>query len=239
MSLNEAATKVTRTIRIPQRATRDYLFTAWDIAYDNTGAESGRTASDLTGSYIYFAVRDSSDVLVIEKNSTLASQIEIESDQTPGSTTRGQGTLKLVGSDTSGLTVGAVYYYDIWVQHGDGRIDTIVDKSRFIVCDGIVEVDVGPPAAVPGNPASQSDQFRSFKWTVVATAATFTVTMPGNGMVDATYCVSPTISFIPSGGVAALIVCPETGRTSTTFPVNASAPLLTGTIIDFIVRDSA
>lgn len=222
---------------VPQRAARDIDFFAYDVTFDETGAESSRARTDLTGAVVFFEVRDANGAIVIQKNSLLVSQVVIGADQSASSTSRGQATVKLVGTDTDGLTPGATYYYDVWVKLSDGRIDTVIDKSRFHVCDGIVEVPVGPPQATPGQPASQSDQFRSFTHTWSGDGVSDTVTIPGNGMVDATYCVAMSINTIPSGGVAALLYAPESTRTTTQLVIQASASLKAGTIIDIILRD--
>lgn len=228
---------------IPQGIVRDLPFISYDVDFDELGAEEARARSDMTGAVVYFRVEDADGVTVIDLNSLLASQIEIGADQSlgqpAGTDTRGVATVKLVTALTSSLTPGAIYWYDVWAEYGDGRVDTIVDKSRFNVCDGIFEPTVGPPAAVPGTPASQTDQHRSFLHTWSADGDSDTVAIPGNGMVDAEYCVAPTINTLPSGGAAALLIVPETTRTSTQFVILASGSMKAGTTIDIIVRDRA
>ena len=66
-----------------------------------------------------------------------SAQIEIHADQVTEST-KGTAILKLLGPDTTALTVGTVYWYDVWCLYSDARFEPIVKKSRFHVLDGIV-----------------------------------------------------------------------------------------------------
>jgi hypothetical protein len=136
---------VTRDLKIPQGAARNYTLTAYDVTLDEEGNEVSRARTDLTGATVSFRVTlDSDDVTVILKTSADSNEIEIATDQTAGqpqaTDTRGQATLKLVSTDTSGMDPDLAYIYDVWVELTDGRADTIIDRSKFTVLDAVFEV---------------------------------------------------------------------------------------------------
>ena len=58
-------------------------------------------------------------------------------------------------------------------------------------------------------------------------------------MLDAIYSIpNPGFSFIPVGGSNTLLYLPESPRTTTQFELQTAAPILAGTILDFLIRDS-
>jgi hypothetical protein len=173
--------------------------------------------------------------IVINKQSSITSQIEIHADQVTEST-KGTAILKLVGVDTSGLVVGSTYYYDIWVHKGGGK-KPIVTKSKFHVTDGVYEPAVGPPSASPADPAVQAEQERSFQYTTVADGDSFTVSIPGSGMVDSSYVGFVDITTIPGGGSYSPNYIDNASKTPTQFDIKTSAIVLTGTVFDIFLRD--
>ena len=82
----------------------------------------------------------------------------------------------------------------------------------------------------------QNNREQSFQYTVLSDGDSFDISIP-IAMVDTTYVVSATISYIPVGGALALLQASNLGRTRTQFTLEASGNLSAGTIIDVIVRD--
>lgn len=111
------------------------------------------------------------------------------------------------------------------------------NRQSFVDKVYIHPLDKFVPVRITG-PMFQSEQERSFKWTVPTTGDTFTITIPGGGMCDVTYTVAPSYSYIPPGGVIAGMYFPSAGRTKTTLDLCTSAPLLAGTVLDINLRDS-
>ena len=175
--------------------------------------ENASGVAEAQGSATYFISN-----IVIDKNSSLASQIEIDPDQVTILPTSGKGTsiLHLIGADTADLIVGREYWHDAWVHKADGKKKRILKKSRFYVEDGVYEPSVGAPAAIPGAPAPQNERERSFEWVAPTTAKSYVVAIPGNGMVDSNYAVDHTLSDLPSG-VFPASYAPKVDRTPTTF----------------------
>ena len=224
-------------LRIPQWSIVNRLVTAEDVTFDQYGVQQSRVRTDLTGGVVYLTVRDDDGTVVIQKDSSVVSEIEIKNQGVAA--TKGQATIKFVEADTAPLTPGAKYWFDIWAKTADGREEPIVDRGRFHVDRSTTHISEGPAPSLPAYPASQTPQLRSFKWVAPAGGDSFTVTIPGSGMVDATYIVVGTYSTIPVGGAWAAIYCPETSRTVAAFGLETSAPILAGTVIDFILRDVA
>ena len=74
-----------------------------------------------------------------------------------------------------------------------------------------------------------------FEWPADGTSATAPIPLE---MANVAYTVTGDIEDIPLGGSAAILVFPSTGRTATTFPIQASGTLLEGTTIALTVVGS-
>lgn len=194
--------------------------------------ENSNGVAEAQGSATYFVSN-----IVIDKNSSLASQIEIDPDQVTILPTSGKGTsiLHMIGADTANLFVGRTYWHDAWVHKADGKKKRILKKSRFYVDDGVYEPSVGAPAAIPGAPVSQSQQERTFRWSVPTAGDDFAVTVPG-GMVSASYHVSATLVALPVGGSAAISLVDEASQTSSEFNLKTSGEVAAGTVYTFHLR---
>jgi len=233
------AFKAPGKLRIPQWSIVNRLITAEDVTFNQYGSEVSRGRTDLTGGVVYFTVRDENDVIVLQKDSTVTAEIE-HKNQLVAATT-GQATLKFVYADTAPLSSDpkTKYWFDIWVMTADGREEPIVDRGRFYVDRSATHIALGPAPALPTYPAAQNQQERSFKWTAPTTGDTFTITIPGTGMVDTVYTIpQPGFATIPSGGSWTPTHCPETQRTSTTFQLLCNSAILAGTVLDFQLRDA-
>lgn len=224
-------------LRIPQWSTVTRLLTAEDVTLNEFGVVTNRVRTDFTGGIVYCTVRDDNGVIVIQKDSTDSSQIEVL-DQLVAAT-QGQARIKFIYVDTAPLSNDprVKYWFDAWVWTADNRREPIIDRGRFYVDRSSTNIPEGPTPNLPTFPASQSQQTRSFKWTAPATGDVFTVTIPGVGMVDDTYTVAAMYSNIPAGGSWAGMYAPELARTQTTFELQTTAPILVGTVVDILVRD--
>lgn len=171
---------------------------------------------------------------IIVKNSSDAAQIEIHADQVD-EITKGTSILKLVGADYTGTTIGREYWQDAWVYTG-GKKKRILKRSRFYIDDGAHEPTVGVPLAVPGVPARQSQQERSFLWTVPSNGSSFTITVPAPGMLDASFIVLWSRVMIASAGFPELSI-PSSGQTATSFDIVSDVALVSGDTFYFELRD--
>lgn len=223
-------------LRIPQWSIVNRLVTAQDISFDINGVETARVRTNLDNGVVYLTVRDASGTIVLQKDSTNSAEIEHKNQLI--AELEGQATIKFVEADTAPLQAGAVYWFDVWVKHSDGREEPIVDSGRFYVDVSQTHISEGPAPSLPTFPASQTPQFQNFKWTATAVITAHTVTIPNGGMVDATYTVTATLNTI-AGGTFPLVAAPDSARTATTFPITTSAALTVGDTIDFQVRDSS
>lgn len=98
---------------------------------------------------------------------------------------------------------------------------------------GAVVTPTVPPAA------AQDTTERSFTWTAVTTATTQTVTIPGGGMVDASYAV---VAFVlrdpaPGDGAHPDALFPTAGRLAGSFTVVTDSPIRAGSVYDVVLRD--
>jgi hypothetical protein len=84
---------------------------------------------DLTGSTLYFTVRNGANVQQFQKISSNPAQIEI---LTQSGATLGQADVKLVPSDTSALPAGE-YKYDAWIVLASSKRYAIIPPSIFRV----------------------------------------------------------------------------------------------------------
>lgn len=92
--------------------------------YDDDG-----TLLDLTGSTLFFTVRDNIGAVAAEITKTSADSAEIEI-LTQSGATLGQADIKLVPGDTSALAVG-LHYYDVWIQLAGGERHVVIQPSAF------------------------------------------------------------------------------------------------------------
>jgi hypothetical protein len=217
------------------------LITAEDVSYDENDVETGRVRTNLTGGIVYLTVEDADGNIVIQKDSTNIAEIVLR-DQTPGSDTEGQSDVYFVEADTAPLSSDPIdkYWFDCWTATLDGREEPIVDRGRFFVDKSTTHISAGPAPAIPTFPASQSPQERSFKFTIPTLGTFWTVTFPGTGMVNATYCIEPHISDLPlATSPVAVLYDLVADRTATDFILRSSGPLEAGTIIDIHARDVA
>jgi len=223
-------------LRVPQWSIFNQPLLAETITYNQYGVETARVVTDLTGAIVYFTVRDESDVIVIQKDSTNVAEIEIAAPATSG-----QATLKFVYADTAPLSNDPTtqYWFDFWVKTAAGIEEPIVKRGRFYVDESVTHIALGPAPSLPTYPAAQTEQARSFKWTAPSTGDLFTVTIPGTGMLDTVYTIAPGYATIPIGGSWAALYMPEASRTTTTFVLETSSPIIIGTVIDFLLRDVA
>ena len=229
------SSKSSGRLKIPQWAIVSRTVTAFDIATDEYDVETGRTRTDLTGAVVHFTVRDAAGVIVIQKTSADPLEILIL-DQTDAAT-KGQSKIFFLEDDTGALLVDGEYWFDCWAANGTSE-EPIVDRGRFFVCESVTHISVGVAPSIPTYPSPQLSQERSFKWTAPSDGDDFTITIPGTGMVDGTYCVTAEYSFIPDPVVWASRYFPEASRTATQFQLLTSSNILTGTVVDFILRDS-
>lgn len=122
---------------VPQGVVRNYTLYSSDVELDELDSETSRARSSLAGATITMKVRNAADVVQFTKVSSDSAQIEIHGDQVT-ETTKGTALLKLLGVDSTALTVGEEYWYDVWCLYADTRYEPIVKKSRFHVLDGVV-----------------------------------------------------------------------------------------------------
>ncbi len=224
-------------MRIPQLAVTNRTLTANDISTDEDGVETGKVRTDLTGAIVYFTVTDENDVVVLQKISTDSLQIEIHADQVTEAT-KGTAIVHFYRADTAPLTAGGDYTFDSWVKTQDGREEPIVDCGKFIVDKSKTDILNSPVPDLPTSPGSQTPQQRAFKYTLLATSDSHTITIPGTGMVDANYCIMAHIED-RNGGLGAVLETPTAQRTTTQFQLECSGAMTLGAVINFILKDSA
>lgn len=90
---------------------------------------------DLTGSTVYFTVRQSIGAATTEITKTSATVSEIEI-LTQSGTTLGQADIKLVPGDTSALTIG-LHFYDVWIELAGGERHVVIPPSDFRILQPI------------------------------------------------------------------------------------------------------
>lgn len=232
-----AALITIREVCIPRGAARNFTLIAEDVTFDDNNKVTSKVATDLTGGTVFWLLRnpDTGEVIA-ELNSVTISQIEILADQSFGSADRGRSILKLTGAITN-ISPGR-YTHEAWVELPDGRRDTIIDKSPFIITD----VDIEFPVIAPTPPASgfapQSQAERNFVHTITNdTSGPLTITIPG-GMARATYSILWAIETLGGGQVLPTQLS-FTSKGSTSFDITASTELKIGTTIEFYLRDRA
>ncbi len=96
---------------------------------------------NLTGSTVYFRLKQKitdADPAIILKDSGTPTDIEILLPQTTLTNT-GRADIKLVPSDTSGLTPGK-YVYDVWIALASGAEHTVVKPSVFFIEQAVTQL---------------------------------------------------------------------------------------------------
>jgi len=220
-------------IRIPQWAIVNRLLTAQDVAFGADNVEISRVRTNLTGAVVHFTVRDENGTIVIQKDSTDITQIEIKNQALAA--LEGQYNVKFVEADTAPLSTTAIYWFDSWAATSDGFEEPVIDTGRFFVDKSQTHISEGPAPSLPTYPASQTERLQSFQWVVTSTGTSHTVTIP-TAMVNSTYIATVTPNTI-AGATFPICVCPESGRTTTTFPMSTSISITAGDTLDFLVRD--
>ena len=173
--------------------------------------------------------------IVIDKNSGNPSQILINPDQV-NEITKGTAVMEIVGGDTAELELGE-YLWDYWVHKG-GRVKRMVKKSKFFIEDGVYEPTVTAPPPTAGTPASQTQQTRSFKFTVLVAGTSFAIPIPGSGMVDGTYVVMAHLEDRAGGANDVVFETPTASRIAAQFTLECSDTLEIGAVVNFILRDA-
>lgn len=143
----------------------------------------------------------------------------------------------IANTDTQYLG-GSRGVYDI-VLRRSGFDDTVIPTSALYIPAGALAA--GDPAPAPTVPAAaaQDPTERSFTWTATATATTQTVTIPGGGMVDASYAIASFALRDPAPGDGAHPDArfPTVGRLAGSFTVEVDAPIRAGSVYDVVLRD--
>ena len=128
--------------------------------------------------------------------------------------------------------------YDV-VLRRSGFDDTVIPTSALYIGGAALAGRVRAPAATVPAAASQDATERSFTWTATATATTQTVTIPGGGMVDASYAIASFTLRDPAPGDGAHPDArfPTAGRLAGSFTVEVDAPIRAGSVYDVVLRD--
>lgn len=139
-------TRATGTIDLPQWAvTRRFVYSD-DVDFNPYAEEQSSADTDLSGATIYFTVRNKkTHEVVISKSSGDINEIEVLPPATAGGI-----AIKFVESDTVNLHYSENYYFDVWGDIGDGRIEPIVDRGRFLLRRSATRISQTGVTTLPG-----------------------------------------------------------------------------------------
>lgn len=217
-------------LEIPQWAVVPRTVTARSLVTNEYDVEQSSPRRDLTTGVVHFTAEDDDGNVIIQKTSAVASEILILDQLDPETT--GQAKVFFLEADTAALVPGDIYWFDCWLV-ADGVEEPIVDKGRFIVLPSVTHVSAGPVPSTPVAPAPQIPQIRSFRWVAPSAGNSFTVAIPGTGMVNNQYHVGHSVR---SGVIVVDAIFDETLSTPTQFQMTTAGTIPTGTVITFILR---
>lgn len=100
---------------------------------DNPG---GCIPLDISGSTLYFTVKERADSPEVLIRKTSVSLVEIELSDPRAGIAR----IFLIPSDTSGLSTIKSYVFDIWIVLSSGERHTVVKVSTFRVLQGVTTI---------------------------------------------------------------------------------------------------